>query len=76
MQWAFPLVVLALIRLGKALQWLTDVAMIHCFYCGQDCTQECEQAYIRWMLPLVVQAWETFWETTLANQTEVLVVWN
>ena len=36
--------------------------MIHHFYCGQDCTQECAQAHVRWMLPLVVLAWETFWE--------------
>ena len=28
------------------------------------------------MLPLVVLAWDTFWETTLTNQTKVVVVWN
>ena len=31
------------------------------FYCGQDCTQECAWAHVRWLLPLVVLAWETFW---------------
>ena len=71
-----PLIVLALTGLDKALQWLTYVAMIHCFYCSQDCTQESEQPHVRWMLPLVVLAWEIFWETTLANQTKVIVVWN
>ena len=33
------------------------------FYCGQHCTQECGKAHIRWMLPLVFLAWETFWES-------------
>ena len=42
--------------------------------------------HIRWMLPLVVPAWDTFRETTLlhprwhqrkrTNQTKVVVVWN
>ena len=31
---------------------------------------------VRWMFPLVVLAWETFWETTLANQTKIFVVKN
>ena len=76
-QWASSFdAVLALSRLDKALQWLTYVAMIHCFYCSQDCTQESEQPHVRWMLPLVVLAWEIFWETTLANRTKVIVVWN
>ena len=50
--------------------------MTHHFYCGQDCTQECAWAHVIWMLPLVVLVWETFWETTLANQTKVLAVRN
>ena len=33
------------------------------FYCGQDSTQECAKAHIRWMLPLVFLAWGTFWES-------------
>ena len=36
--------------------------MTHHFYHGQDYTQECAQTNIRWMLPLLVLAWETFWE--------------
>ena len=36
----------------------------------------CTWAHVRWMLPLVVLAWETSWETTLANQTKLLVVRN
>ena len=64
------MVVLALSRLDKTLQWLTYVTMIHHFYYGQDCTQECEWAHGRLMLPLAVLAWETFQETTLANQTK------
>ena len=70
------MVVLTLNRLDKALLWLTDVAMIHPFYLSQDCNHECEWAHIRQMLPLVVLAWETFQETTLANQTKVEVMWN
>ena len=33
-------------------------------------------AHVRQMLPLIVLPWERFWETTLANQTKVLVVRN
>ena len=33
-------------------------------------------AHVRQMLPLIVLAWERFWETTLANQTKDLVVRN
>ena len=71
-----PLIVLALTGLDKALQWLTDVALIHQFYCSEDCTQECEWAHIRRMLPLLVLSWETFRETTMSNQRKVVVVWN
>ena len=60
--------------------------MTHHFYCGQNCTQECSQAHVVWVLPLVVLAWEAFQRAALfhprrhqakgANQTKVLVVWN
>ena len=60
--------------------------MTHHFYCSQDCTEECAQAEGRWMLPLVILAWETLQKTTLIhsgwhqrrrrNQTKVLVVRN
>ena len=40
-----PLVVVSLSGLDNTLQWLTDGAMIHRFYRGQDCTQECERAH-------------------------------
>ena len=60
--------------------------MAHCFYCGQDCAQECTQASERRMLPLGARAWETFWgncsapprmaSEERASQTKVLVVWN
>ena len=71
-----PLVVLALSPLDKALQWLSDAALIHHFYCSEACTQKCEWAHMRWMLPLVELSWETFRETTLSNQRKVVVVWN
>ena len=57
--------------------------MTQCFYCGWDCTQECAQAHRRWILPLVVLVWESFWKATLLysrwhqrrnrNQTKVLM---
>ena len=60
--------------------------MTQCFYCGQDCIQECAQAHRRWILPLVVLASEAFWKATLLysgwhqrrsrNQTKVLMVRN
>ena len=50
--------------------------MTHPFYGGQDYTQECALAHVRWMFPLGVLVWETSREITLANQTKVLVVWN
>ena len=31
--------------------------MTHHFSCGQDRTQECAQAHVRWTLPLEVLAW-------------------
>ena len=58
----------------------------HCFCCGQDCTQACSQARLRWMLPLVVLAWETSQKITLfhpgwhqrkrEDQTKFLVIRN
>ena len=34
--------------------------MAHQLYCSQDCIQECAQEHRRWILPVVVLAWETF----------------
>ena len=50
--------------------------MSHHFNCSQDYTQECAQAQVQQMLPLVVLASEASWETALANQTKVLAVRN
>ena len=41
--------------------------MTHHFYCSQDCTQECAQTHMIWMLPLLVLAWETFWKAPLLH---------
>ena len=58
--------------------------MTHHFYCRTVLRNV--HRHVRWMLPLVVPAWETFRETTLlhprwhqrkrTNQTKVVVVWN
>ena len=57
----------------------------YCFYCGQECAQECAQAHGRWVFPLVVLTWETFWKALLylrwpqrrsRNQAKVLMARN
>ena len=72
------------VTLGKDITVAVHPFMTHCFYCGQDCTQDCAWAQERQMLPLGVLAWETFWENysappqvaseRRASQTKVLVV--
>ena len=52
-----------MVTLRRDILVIVRLFMTHCFYCGQDCTQECAQAHVRWMLPLGVLAWETFQES-------------
>ena len=73
---SFAITYTGMVTLRRDILVVVCLFMTHHFYCSQDCIQECTWAHIRWMLPLVVLAWETFWETTLANQTKVLVVRN
>ena len=72
----FVITYTGMVTLRRDILVIAHLFMSHCFYCYQDCTQECTWAHVRWMFPLVVLAWETFWETTLANPTKVLVVRN
>ena len=58
----FAIIYIGVVTLRRDILVVVYPVMIHHFYCGQDCTQECAQAHVRWMLPLVVLAWETFWE--------------
>ena len=83
---SFAITYTSVVTLRRDISVVVHPWVTHRFYCSQDCTQECAQAEGRWMLLLVVLAWETFQKTTLLhsgqhqrrirNQTKVLVVRN